>query len=269
MAADAATRSDAASLARPPRGSGRAPASAPARPVRVLSSPVARTAPSGPSRRFVDLRLDGPGPEVVRALAFRNHYAAFVTVKARVAASAGRDGARDPPCWIEVLPETRTWRTCTSRRRVRGRRHPPPGPRRHDGPRQPTPRVLLPALADVGDRRRRLRDVAAFAVETSRAFAPTSEPTFAPAAAATTRRTSRTRRARNPPANPAARPRKPRCSRSGRVPGGDAIALPVRGGGGGGRVRRRARRRAREVRERPRRPGPVRDPRGDEIARLA
>jgi len=108
MAADAATRSDAASLARPPRGSGRAPpASAPARPVRVVSSAVARTAPSGPSRRFVDLRLDGPGPEVVRVLAFRNHYAAFVTVKARVAASAGRDGARDPPRWIEVLPETR------------------------------------------------------------------------------------------------------------------------------------------------------------------
>ena len=47
------------------------------------------------------------GPEVVRVLAFRNHYAAFVTVKARVAASAGRDGARDPPRWIEVLPETR------------------------------------------------------------------------------------------------------------------------------------------------------------------
>ena len=73
--------------------------------MRVLSSAVAR-APRV-SRRFVDLRLDGPGPEVVRVLAFRNHYAAFVTVKARVAASAGRDGARDPPRWIEVLPETR------------------------------------------------------------------------------------------------------------------------------------------------------------------
>ena len=62
----------------------------------VVASPQRRSQPSGPCKRFVDLFLPrGAPPAVVRFLAFRNHYAHAVTVRARDAHGAWRDVLRD------------------------------------------------------------------------------------------------------------------------------------------------------------------------------
>ena len=54
------------------------------REVTVVASQLRRSQPSGPCVRFVDLALPrGAPPAVVRFLAFRNHYAHAVTVRAR------------------------------------------------------------------------------------------------------------------------------------------------------------------------------------------
>lgn len=86
----------------------------PAQEVRVTVSPVARTAPSGPHKRFVDVHLDGASVATVRSLAFRNHYAAFLTVKARVSTSADPDPAHPAAAasvrshrWIDLVVDRR------------------------------------------------------------------------------------------------------------------------------------------------------------------
>ena len=91
-----------------------APPPVPAQEVRVTVSPVARTAPSGPHKRFVDVRLDGASVAIVRSLAFRNHYAAFLTVKARVSTSADPDPAHPAAAasvrshrWIDLVVDRR------------------------------------------------------------------------------------------------------------------------------------------------------------------
>ena len=62
----------------------------------VVASQLRRSQPSGPCVRFVDLALPrGAPPAVVRFLAFRNHYAHAVTVRARDAHGAWRDVLRD------------------------------------------------------------------------------------------------------------------------------------------------------------------------------
>ena len=62
----------------------------------VVASPQRRSQPSGPCKRFVDLFLPrGAPPAVVRFLAFRNHYAHAVTVRARDANGVWRDVLRD------------------------------------------------------------------------------------------------------------------------------------------------------------------------------
>ena len=62
----------------------------------VVPSPQRRSQPSGPGKRFVDLLLPrGAPPAVVRFLAFRNHYAHAVTVRARDAHGTWRDVLRD------------------------------------------------------------------------------------------------------------------------------------------------------------------------------
>lgn len=62
----------------------------------VVASQLRRSQPSGPCMRFVDLALPrGAPPAVVRFLAFRNHYAHAVTVRARDAHGAWRDVLRD------------------------------------------------------------------------------------------------------------------------------------------------------------------------------
>jgi hypothetical protein len=62
----------------------------------VVASPQRRSQPSGPCKRFVDLFLPrGAPPAVVRFLAFRNHYAHAVTVRARDAHGTWRDVLRD------------------------------------------------------------------------------------------------------------------------------------------------------------------------------
>ena len=86
----------------------------PAQEVRVTVSPVARTVPSGPHKRFVDVRLDGASVATVRSLAFRNHYAAFLTVKVRVSTSPGPDPAHPAAAgpvrahrWIDLVVDRR------------------------------------------------------------------------------------------------------------------------------------------------------------------
>jgi hypothetical protein len=62
----------------------------------VVASPQRRSQPSGPCKRFVDLFLPrGAPPAVVRFLAFRNHYAHAVTIRARDAHGTWRDVLRD------------------------------------------------------------------------------------------------------------------------------------------------------------------------------
>ena len=62
----------------------------------VVASQLRRSQPSGPCVRFVDLALPrGAPPAVVQFLAFRNHYAYAVTVRARDAHGAWRDVLRD------------------------------------------------------------------------------------------------------------------------------------------------------------------------------
>ena len=62
----------------------------------VVASQLRRSQPSGPCVPFVDLALPrGAPPAVVRFLAFRNHYAHAVTVRARDAHGAWRDVLRD------------------------------------------------------------------------------------------------------------------------------------------------------------------------------
>ena len=64
--------------------------------VTVVASPLRRSQPSGPCKRFVDLVPPrGAPPAVVRFLAFRNHYAHAVTVRARDANGVWRDVLRD------------------------------------------------------------------------------------------------------------------------------------------------------------------------------
>lgn len=66
------------------------------REVTVVASQLRRSQPSGPCVRFVDLALPrGAPPAVVQFLAFRNHYAYAVTVRARDAHGAWRDVLRD------------------------------------------------------------------------------------------------------------------------------------------------------------------------------
>ena len=66
------------------------------REVTVVASQLRRSQPSGPCVRFVDLALPrGAPPAVVRFLAFRNHYAHAVTVRARDANGVWRDVLRD------------------------------------------------------------------------------------------------------------------------------------------------------------------------------
>ena len=86
----------------------------PAQEVRVTVSPVARTVPSGPHKRFVDVRLDGASVATVRSLAFRNHYAAFLTVKVRVSTSPDPDPAHPAAAgpvrahrWIDLVVDRR------------------------------------------------------------------------------------------------------------------------------------------------------------------
>ena len=64
--------------------------------VTVVASPLRRSQPDGPCKRFVDLAPPrGAPPAVVRFLAFRNHYAHAVTVRARDADGIWRDVLRD------------------------------------------------------------------------------------------------------------------------------------------------------------------------------